>query len=318
VPVKAYQRFLGAAICALMLGGALSLALPGGAAAGEVGLVDGLWVMKKVDERYEGDDVQEDLKLELWSTRGRGELSRTMDVRWMKKQFGRDDRLVIHFLAPSTAAGVTLLTFITPYADDERWLYFPAGPVIRRVRASDEHSNFMGTDFTYYDLSEREPDEENHKLLRIEKFQGADCYVVESTPKGRVGAGYSRKQTWVDSQRFIKLKIEYFHANGSAWKQYDTEAWREIDGVWTPLKVVMEDRIRGHKTIIERANVRYNQKVSADFFQPKFVDCVIYKDGKFALIPFEQRPTRVLAGENVLPAGARKVVAPPPPPVQKN
>jgi len=310
VPVKAFSRLLSGAVCAIMLAGVVSLALPGGVVAGEVGLVDGLRVMKKVDERYEGNDVQEDLKLELWSTRGRGELSRTMDVRWMKKQFGRDDRLVIHFLAPSTAAGVTLLTFITPYADDERWLYFPAGPVIRRVRASDEHSNFMGTDFTYYDLSEREPDEENHKLLRIEKFQGADCYVVETIPKGRVGAGYSKKIVWVDSERFLKLKIEYFHANGSFWKQYDTEGWREIDGVWTPMKVVMEDRIRGHKTIIERANVRYDRGVSKEFFEPMFVDCVIYKDGKFALIPFEQRPTKVLSGKRA-PVGAAGSAVPP-------
>lgn len=305
-----FPRFLTGAACALLLAGVVSLALSSRVFAGEVGLVDGLWVMKKVDDRYDGDDVQEDLKLELWSTRGRGELSRTMDVRWMKKQVGADDRLIVHFLAPSSAAGVTLLSFITPYVDDERWLYFPAGPVIRRIRASDEHSNFMGTDFTYHDLSEREPDEENHKLLRIEKFQGVDCYLVETTPKGRVGAGYSRKLVWVDSERFLKLRIEYFHANGSFWKRYDTEGWREIDGIWTPMKVVMEDGIRGHKTIIERANVRYDRGLSADFFQPKFVDCVVYRDGKFSLIPFDQRPTKVSAGKRAPLAPAGRGVAP--------
>lgn len=265
------------------------------ASAKDVGLVDGLRVMQKVEERYDGDDVQEDLLLTLTRTgSGADEPVATMDVRWLRRDFGKEDRLVVHFIRPKFAKGVTLLNVVKPYVDDERWVFFPEGPIIRRVHAQDEHSGFMGTDFSYYDLSDREPDEENHLLKGIEQFQRRDCYVVETTPKGHVGAGYSKKIYWVDAERFTKLRIRYFDSQGREWKQYDTEGWREIDGIWTPLKVSMVDRPRRHKTVIERTNVRYNQGPAKDFFQPQFVDCVLYRDGAFTLLPFEQRPTRVL------------------------
>lgn len=261
------------------------------AQAENIGLVDGLWVMKKVEDRYEGDDLQEDMYLTLERTGKRGGNPRTLDVRWLQKDYGKEDKVVIHFIGPEYAAGVTLLMEIKPYMDDDRWLYLPESNFITRVKARDQHSNFMGTDFTYYDLSEREPDEEDHKLLKIEEREGRLCYVVETRPKESIGDGYSKKITWVDKERFTKVRIEYFNKAGLFLKRFDPGKWEEIDGIWTARQLVMEDFIRGHKTIIDRNNIRYNQKIAAEYFLPYNVDCVLYKEGKFSLLPFEQRPS---------------------------
>lgn len=315
--MKASGRILGFALSALLASGSLTALVPSGARAGELGLVDGLWVMKKVDERYEGDDVQEDLHLTLDKTGDHAGHPVTMDVRWLKKDYGKQKGLIVYFVGPAYAAGITLNMTIKPYMDDDRWLYFPETNLIRRVMASDKYSNFMGTDFTYQDLSEKEPDEENHKLLRIEEFKGAQCYVVETTPKELVGDYYSRKVTWVDKDRLVKLRIQYYNRAGKFKKQYDPEDWRQINGIWTPLRLVMEDFISGHKTVIERANVRYNQGIKDDFFQPKNVDCVVYKDGQFSLIPFEQRPTRVWEKRKQQIGHGRKIPAQPEPTPKK-
>ena len=63
--MKSPSRLLGCVLCAVLTCGALLLACAAVARAGEIGLVDGLWVIKKADERYEGDDVQEDLRISL-------------------------------------------------------------------------------------------------------------------------------------------------------------------------------------------------------------------------------------------------------------
>ena len=215
-----------------------------------------------------------------------------MDVRWLKKDYGKEKGLVIHFLAPKNAAGVTLNMRIMPYKDDDRWLYFPEAKVVRKVFARDKYSNFMGTDFTYYDLSEREPDEENHKLLRIEQYQDRTCYVVETTPKDPLDDFYSKKVTWVDKDRFIKLHIDYYNKQGQLKKQYDTADWKEIGGIWTPARVAMVDALPAPDDD-RRTNVRYNQGVGDEFFRPQNIDCVVYRDGKFSLLPFDQRPSRV-------------------------
>jgi outer membrane lipoprotein-sorting protein len=287
------MRWFVKVLC-VMLAVALSPAwLAGVSRAAGVGLVDGLWVMKKVDERYEGDDVQEDLRLTLESV-GSGVKPRDpLDVRWLKKHYGREKGLIVHFVGPRYAAGVTLNMRIKPYMDDDRWLYFPEAKLVRRVFASDKYSNFMGTDYTYYDLSERESDEENHKLLRIEEFQGAPCYVVETTPKDPKDDFYARKVTWVDKDRFVKLRIQYYDKQGKLKKQYDPANWQQIAGIWTPMRLVMEDFVALHRTTIERTNVRYNKGIKDDFFEPRNIDCVQYQGGVFSLLPFDQRPTKV-------------------------
>jgi len=261
--------------------------------AEEIGRIDGLWVMKKVDERYEGDDVQEDMFLSLDRTTKAGGNPRHLDVRWLGKNYGKEDKLVIHFIAPEYAAGVTLSMGIKPYEDDDRWLYFPEVNIIRRVKAKDQHSNFMGTDFSYFDLSDREPDEENHKLLKIEKLNDRLCYVVETTPKEKVGNGYSKRITWVDKDRFTKMRIKYYDSAGKFKKQFDPQNWKQIDGIWTATRLVMEDFSFGHITIIERTNIRYNQNIPDDYFYPHSVDRVVYANGEFSLLPMDKRPTAV-------------------------
>jgi len=288
--VRHRARSLAAALTAAAV---LVLAVAAGAApaaAGEVGLVDGLWVMKKVDERYEGDDVQEDLLLTLEKTSFKEKSPQVLSVRWLRKDRGRNDSLLVYFVGPLYAQGVTLNMEIKPYLDDERFLYLPKPNLIRRIHAKDQHTNFMGTDFSYYDLSEREPDEENHKLLRIEEHGGVLCYVVETTPKEATPDGYSKKLFWVDKDRFTKVRIQYFNRAGKLWKQYDPQDWREIQGIWTPLRLVMNDLLRLHRTTIERTNVRYNQKPDDTLFLPQNLDGVRYQGGTFALLPPAQRP----------------------------
>lgn len=263
------------------------------ALAAKIGLIDGLWVMKKVEDRYEGDDIQEDMSLTLERTGRRSGNSRHLDVRWLQKDYGKEDKVVIHFIGPDYVAGATLLMVIKPYLDDDRWLYFPANNIITRIKARDQHTNFMGTDFTYYDLAEREPDEENHQLLKIEELNGRLCYVVESTPKESSNDGYSKKITWVDKERFTKMRIKYFNKAGRFSKQFDPDKWEKISNIWTARQLVMEDFSMGHKTIIDRKSIRYNQNISAEYFLPHNVDCILYEDNLFSLLPFAQRPTMV-------------------------
>jgi hypothetical protein len=290
--LKVFQKSAGRALCAVLVFSFLLGGFPPVVRSGDLGLVDGLWVMKKVDEVYEGDDVQEDLHLILDKTGDRAGNPRFMDVRWLKKDFGKEKGLIIHFIGPRYVAGVTLSMTIKPYMDDDRWLYFPEANLIRRVAAADRYTNFMGTDFSYFDLSEREPDEEKHTLLRIEEFGGAPCYVVETVPKNSVDyAAYASKITWVDKDRFLKLRIEYYNREGKLKKRYDPGKWQKIDGIWTPTVLVMDDVLGFHKTIIERSNIRYNQGIGKEYFLAQNVDCVVYRDGKFSLIPFDQRPT---------------------------
>ncbi len=292
--------------CVLCLSAAILFSSMG--ATREMGQIDGLWVMEKVEDRYTGEGVQEDMHLTLDWTGKKSSRPRTLEVRWLKKDYGENEKLIVHFIEPEYARGTTLLQDSKNHADDDRWLFLPELKLIRRIKARDEYTNFMGTDFTYYDLAEREPDEENHKLLQSEEFQGTQCYVVETTPKKPLGQGYSKKISWVDKERFIKLRIKYFNKAGQLRKQYDPGEWREIDGIWTPVRLVMEDFLSNHRTVIERTNILYNPPTKDELFFPHNVDRIVYRDRVFSLLPAEERPTKAWQGyKKAVPQGVPKL-----------
>jgi hypothetical protein len=223
--------------------------------------------MRQAEERYKGNDRREQLTITV-SREHRPDKKRVMSVLWFEKDLGKEDKIVVHFIAPKDVAGTNLLMHVLPYKDDDRWLYFPQEKIYRRIRARDKNSTFMGTDFTYDDLAEQEPDEENHTLLRVEPCGDTVCYVVESTPKDLADAGYGKTQTWVEKDHFIKVRIEYWDLGGRHLKSYTAGKIVEVGGSWMPTRLAMRTDHSAQNTIVERTGVRLNVGLQEDLFSP--------------------------------------------------
>lgn len=266
----------GALIAALVLAFTVGATAP--ADTREVGLVDGLWVMRQAEGRYKGPDRSEQLKISVFREH-RPDKKRILSVLWLEKDCGRgEDKIVVHFESPSDLTGTNLLLHTLPFKDDDRWLYFPTEKIFRRIRARDKNSNFMGTDFTYEDLADREPAEENHKFLRIEEVDGVFCYVVESTPKDLRSACYSKTVTWVEKNHFVKTRIEYWDLGGRHLKSYTASNLVEVDGAWFPTRLVMRTDRSTQNTVVERSGIRIGLGLKESIFEPHMLAEFPYQD----------------------------------------
>jgi hypothetical protein len=105
-------------------------------------------------------------------------------------QYARDNanglaRAVIVFQSPATVRGIRFLTMDTPSGKSDQWIFLPALGKVRRIAASEGGGSFMGTDFSYDDMSAMDRDIalDTHTILREEALDGAVCYVIQSTPK---------------------------------------------------------------------------------------------------------------------------------------
>ncbi|MDY7029898.1 MAG: outer membrane lipoprotein-sorting protein, partial [Spirochaetota bacterium] len=112
-----------------------------------------------------------------------GEVHSRVVENWSMESAAGTDSNVIVFHSPATVKDTRFLSIENTNRDDDQWIYLPALGRVRRIAASEGDSSFMGTDFTYNDMQSREVYEDNHTLLREERFQEWDCYVVESIPK---------------------------------------------------------------------------------------------------------------------------------------
>ncbi len=217
---------------------------------------------------YPGEDMRARVTMRLVSRDGKERL-RELTMTRRDLQDGGEQRYFMYFHRPPDVRDMTFLVWKYPGKDDDRWLYIPALKLVRRVAASDKRSSFAGSDFSYEDVSGRQPGEDTHKLIREEKAGARDTYVVESAPKDPGSVDFGRKLSWIDKATGLPLKEEYYDRRGDLARVFTAEELKEIQGFWTVTKRVMKNVQSGHWTEAVFADVRYNQKLSPDLFSER-------------------------------------------------
>jgi outer membrane lipoprotein-sorting protein len=215
---------------------------------------------------YPGEDVRARITMRLVSKDG-GERVREMTMTRRNVREGGEQRYFVFFHRPPDVRDLAFLVWKYPGRDDDRWLYVPALKLVRRIAASDKHTSFVGSDFSYEDVSGREPEDDSHKLLREEPVAGRQAYVVESVPKDP--ADFSRKLSWIDKTMWLPLKEEYYDRRGDLARVYTAEEVKEVQGFWTAVKRSMKNVQSGHRTDVVLDDVRYKQKLSPDLFSER-------------------------------------------------
>ncbi len=210
-----------------------------------------------------GRDMRVRVSMTLVNQQG-GERKRELTM--LRKNMGRagDQRYYMYFHAPPDVRGTAFLVWKYPAKDDDRWIFIPAIKLVRRIAASDRRSSFVGSDFTYEDISGRDVSDETHTLLRSDTLEGRPCYVLESRPVA--GADYARRVSWIDSERWIPLKEEYFDGRGQMMRLFSADRVEEIAGHWTVIRRTMRTLQTGQRTEVTFQDVGYDQGLPDNLF----------------------------------------------------
>jgi outer membrane lipoprotein-sorting protein len=189
-----------------------------------------------------------------------------------------DNRRLVNFLSPADVRGTKTLLIEHSAADDDIWIYLPAMKKVRRLVASNKKDSFVGTDFSYGDVIGHKVEDWNHKVVRQEKIDGRDCYVMESTPKRPEVAdntGYSRRVNWIDKESYVALRGEIYDQTGELLKRTSAEDVQRVDTKndrYQPMKLTAENVQTGHKTIIEFVNFKANVGVGDEVFAARSLE----------------------------------------------
>ena len=130
----------------------------------------------------------------------------------------QDTKSVSIILEPASEKGIGMLSYSYDDSnrDNETWLYLSALGKVKRisVRNSDdeetESASIFGTEMTTEDQETGKLDDYTYELLEQGKFRGREVAVIESTPKPyRLSkSSYGKTQSWIDTERFISLKVQ--------------------------------------------------------------------------------------------------------------
>lgn len=175
---------------------------------------------------------------------------------------GNGQKYFMYFHSPGDVRGMTLLVYKYPDRESDRWLFIPALNMVQRIAARDAHSSFVGSDFSYEDVSGRNVEADAYTIVREEDLNGKACFVIESLPQS--AASYKKKLSWIGKANFLPLKEEYYDVRDQLVKVFMADEIRDVDGIPTVVKRTMKNVQSGHQTTVEFAHVQYHQPIKAE------------------------------------------------------
>ncbi len=228
-------------------------------------------IMQAVDDRDDGDNRVSDMKMVLIDKNGS---ERIRTIRSFEKDKGEDNQRIMFFLSPADVEDTAFLTYdYDAYdKDDDQWLYLPALRKTKRIASSDKSGSFMGSDFNYSDMTRKNLDAYDFKILKEDDVRGNKVWLIEALPKTRKEieeSGYTKSIVFVRQDNFVVVRAVHWVNEGNRLKYQDISRLEQIEGVWTVLEMSMTTK-KGqttlHKTELSFDNVKYNQELGEEMF----------------------------------------------------
>jgi len=225
----------------------------------------GLSIAKAVEKSDIGwGDTTANLRMVLRNRQGE-ESIREIRLKNLEVQ-GDGDKSMSIFDSPADIKGTSFLSFSHSVKADDQWLYLPALKRVKRISSSNKSGPFMGSEFAYEDLASFEVDKYRYKFVKDETVDGINTAVVENYPKYK-HSGYTRQVVWIDMERHIPVKIEYYDRKNDLLKMLTFGQYKQYKGkYWRAHEQIMSNKQNGKSTVITMSNYQFKTGLKAKDF----------------------------------------------------
>lgn len=220
---------------------------------------------------YQGDDFQAKVTMELIDREGK---KRKRELSMLRKDVkeGGSQKYFVYFTEPPDVKGMTFMVWKYPDKEDDRWIYVPAVDLLKRVAAQDKRSSFVGSDFTYEDISGRDVKDDDHSLIGEETISGKSVFKIESKPKEKLD--YVKRISWIDKENFLPLKEEYYDLQNQVYRVFtadrvETKKGKGGKSYPTVMKRTMKNVKSGHRTEVIFLSVSYDTGLKESDFSER-------------------------------------------------
>ena len=225
----------------------------------------GLRIARESDARNAGfGDFAAGLTMVLRDRQGRESIRQ---MRFKVLEVTEDgDKSLFMFDQPRDVQGTALLTHAHVNTQDDQWLYLPALKRVKRISAARRSGSFMGSEFSYEDMSSPEVEEYTHRYLRDEPCGELTCTVTEQVPLDEK-SGYSRKVVWQDTGELRAWKMELYDRRGSHLKTLTFANYQQyLDRYWRAGEQTMVNHLTGASTVLRWTDFRFGANLDDSEF----------------------------------------------------
>lgn len=142
----------------------------------------------------------------------------------------------------------------------------------KRIASTDKSGSFMGSDFNYSDMTRRNLNAYDYKILKEADVRDHKTWMIEALPKTQEQideTGYKKSIVFVRQDNFIVVRGVHWTDTGGKLKYLDVTGLEQIDGIWTVTAMSMttkKNNVTEHKTELTFSNIHYNQDLDESLF----------------------------------------------------
>ena len=191
---------------------------------------------------------------------------------------GKTEKRIVRFLAPADVKGTGVLMFDHDASPDDVWIFLPALRKTRRIVSSQRNQSFLGSEFSFGDLSAPSLDEFTYNSVKEEDAGGEPCFVIDVTPKDKStgeAEGYSKKTVWISKATYTVRRTQFFDMGGKLLKELNTSDVKLLDPkkkAYRAMKMEMVNKQNGRKSTFLSEKVTLAPDTKDEYFTTRYLE----------------------------------------------
>ena len=183
----------------------------------------------------------------------------TMDI-----YFKDADNVLIEVIESSTGHTNRVLK-----KDGQMFLYIPSAGISIKIKGHMIKEGFMGSDFSYEDISE------NRKISDLydtELIESDSMYIINMKAKVNE-APYKIKKSYIRKDIFLPMREEIYSSSERLLKVFEILDYKKIGSKYIPTNMTMKDMLKeGSMTQIIYTDVKIKDKLDDKYFQKSYFE----------------------------------------------
>ena len=228
--------------------------------------MSGLELATKMENRAKPIDTMSSSSMEITKKSGK-----KRNLKLINKSKDNSTKQMLWFLEPKDDYGIGFLKIEKKGQSDFMSMWLPGFKKNRRIQSQNKSDSFMGSDLSYEDMTNRDLDEYNFKILSNEtpcKENSEEiCYLLSSIPKDEYSE-YSEHKTWVSKDNFLAIKEESYDKNNKKLK-YKEIKYSLIDEYYIMNYLNVKNVQKNTSTILKIENIKVNNGFDDNLFHQK-------------------------------------------------
>jgi len=210
-------------------------------------------IFEEVDARRSKISYEQtDMQMVIYNSKGN---TRNRTISSFSFNEGSQEKSLLIFEEPANVRGTGFLT-LSDDGNEVQKLYLPALGRIQTITASQKADRFMGSDFTYEDLGDQNPDDYEFEL--IEENENTAILRAVKTENSQ----YAYIKFYINTSQYSLERAEYFNEDDEMIKRLEAENFTNVDAnIWRANKMTMYDLVTDRKTELIWSNRTINQSI---------------------------------------------------------